>query len=218
MTAKDLKDLLQTVAGDSTRVELDEHRLVPQIRRRRRRRTVLAGAVGLGTAGALAVSAYAVLPGADRAEVANPGPTVVSTFAPRPFECGAAFPAPGTGASIRQVTQTTITESRSGWTGTVQLVQTNAVDRTMVIGKPPRHLAVIQENKVVGHAELTVAIGVVRIPPKQTHTSPAGIVIRGCGGARLPAGSYLLYEDLARSSKPAAGPASLVPLGRIELR
>ncbi|MFG1819206.1 hypothetical protein ACGFIF_35970 [Kribbella sp. NPDC049174] len=212
MTANDLKHLLQTVATQGTdNVELDELSLLPRIRRRRRRRTVLTGVTGLATAAVVAVSAYAVLPGAETTEVAEPGPVVVTTSPVPPVRCGADVPASGTGTTLRQLMQKTIAQSPDGWSGTVQIVQTNVLNSTLIIGPPPRDLVVVQANKIVGHAVLASAVGTVKIPPKQMHTSSAGIDIRSCGGTRLAAGSYLVYEDLA------GGAVSKVPLGRIEL-
>ena len=54
MTSDDLKQLLQSVATHGTdTVELDEHALVPRIRRRRHRRTAAVGVAGFAGAAAI---------------------------------------------------------------------------------------------------------------------------------------------------------------------
>jgi hypothetical protein len=187
---------------------------------------VVTGGAGLATAAVVAVSAYAVLPdpatGRETMDstVANRGGSVVTEFPAPPFTCGVAFPPPASiGTKYVKLTQKTMAESPDGWVGSLQSQITNPFDKRLVGGRPPRELAVVQENKVVGHASVSFTGGLVEIPPGQTHISTVRIDIRSCDSERLPVGSYLLYEDLTDTGKSTdAGMVLQSPLGRIDLR
>lgn len=228
MTSDDLKQLLQTMATEGTAiVELDEHDLVPRIRRRRRRRMVVTGIASSGTAAVIAFSVAALLPSAGTdSPVANreDGQAAGALTPLPPYKCGVTIPAPSSiGTPGEKVTPKTMVRSSSGWSGSVQAEVTNVMPRNLPVigGLPTRTFAVVQKNKVVGHATLTVTEKPVRLLPGESHTSQARIDIRGCdeaAGARLPIGSYLLYRDYPADSKPSAGWTRVEALPTVQLQ
>lgn len=213
MTSHDLKHLLQTVADQGTETYArDEDQLVPRIRRRRRRRSAVSGIASLTTAAVIAVSAYAVLPGAGTSRtVANggdDGQTTVAATPPPPLKCGASLPM-GLPAGLPEglkglrLTQQTMERGSTGWTGTVQVRVTNTRSFEQINGVT--EFAVVQKNRVVGQAVLNVADKPVTVQSGQHHTSQARIDLRTCDrtpGAQLPAGSYQLYGKLVALPTP----------------
>ncbi|TCN39647.1 hypothetical protein EV644_103269 [Kribbella orskensis] len=228
MTSDDLKQVLQSVATQGTdTVELDEHALVPRIRRRRRRRTAAVGVAGFAGAAAIAVSAYAVLPGAGtESTVANRGGGSQSAIRENPlppYKCGVTFPAPSSiGTRGEKVTQKTMARSADGWTGTVEDEFTSHLPKPLMNASPTSLFAVVQKNRVVGHAVLTGSGKPVVLQPEQSHTFRARIDIRSCDrtpGARLPVGSYLIYRDLPADSKPQGGTLKeVLPTAQLQLK
>lgn len=215
MTSNDVKRLLQSVADQgATTVEVDEHLLVPRIRRRRFRRTATISAAGLATAAVIAVSASAVLP--DRridtpvadpstpSQSASPSQPIATVWPAQPFACGALFPAPSSiGHSFEVFTQKTMTRTADGWSGTMNVKFTNPLPSRLMNASPDGDFVVVLKNKVVGHAVVTVSGRAVELAPKQSHIFQAQIQIGGCGSAAdVPAGSYLIYRNTPADSKP----------------
>jgi hypothetical protein len=217
MTSDDVKHLLQSMADHgASRVKLDEHALVPRIRRRRFRRTATIGVASIATAAVIAVTASAVLPGrgndAPIADSRTPTATtqpIPTSFPPVPFECGTMFPAPSTiGSSNLVIKPKTMTRTADGWTGTLDYTVTNddKDGATWVNAWGNDELIVVLRNKLVAKGTMTANKKTTDLRPGKTLTFHVRIDIRSCGPvAYLPADSYLFYSDIKVQGKLRAG-------------
>ncbi|GAA1573846.1 MULTISPECIES: hypothetical protein [Kribbella] len=222
----DVKNLLEELAGHGAGVELAEHDLLPRIRRRRRVRAGLVGASGVAAVAVLAVGAYAAMPG-NATTPAGPASTVASTARPTavaPYQCGDVFPAPDPTGSGRQVatvtlTQKSISRTAGGWSGSIRSKYQyhGGLPHPLIAGLPPQWVAVVRDGRMVGHATVSTTAKAVELRAGQSKVVDAGIAIRSCAGASLPAGSYLLYEDLSPTAKPSKSLVAAGPIGRLQL-
>ncbi|TCC45737.1 hypothetical protein E0H75_28855 [Kribbella capetownensis] len=210
MTSDDLRHLFKTVAAEgSDKVRLDEHRLLPRIRQRRRRRMAVTGLSGLVSAAVIAVGAYAVLPGGSgQAPVAgspspSPLPTKPTAAVGDGPKCGgkidASFPlGRSSGREGLVLPDQTIPKSADGWGGELRLEvgDPRQVDRIDAWIGAKSTFVVTRNHVVIGDATVTVE------KPVTSQALTASISLRHCGATVPAAGRVDLYGQLFPGQHP----------------
>jgi len=220
----DLKELLRTAAAEAGNVTVDGSALVPAIRRRRRVRSAAVATTGVAAATTLAITAYAVLPGAGASDAPVSGGPVKPLGGPMTangelaLRCGSSTPLKHrSGMPDLMITQSMMKESMTrygnGWRGTLASKVTNTSTVTRYGANPPAHYLVVLENAkgnfVLGKAKATVGKdhSVLR-PGESKWKQDVPFTVTSCNDKRMPSGWYLLYVD----GRPATAPAGRVHL------
>jgi hypothetical protein len=197
MTSDDLRHLVNTVATEGTdKVRLDEDRLLPRIRRRRRRRLAITGLTAVGATAVIAVGAYAVLPGGTPdAEVAKkPTPAEMS-----PLDCGSPLakgfpPRVPSGLEGLLLTSPMVKGTPTGWGGSLTFDVKSP--RTLEWLADSTELAVVQDYKVVGKAVLTFT------KPPASPMLLTNLDLRPCDPGGPVPGTVMLYGKLFPGQHP----------------
>ncbi|TDD57514.1 hypothetical protein E1263_23260 [Kribbella antibiotica] len=206
----DLKDLLRSAAAEAENVSVDGSALIPTIRRRRRVRTA---AVGVGSAAAvttLAVTAYAVLPGASDAPVSGGSPTALPTFQAKDCKVEYARQPTVAGRKVALTQKTMRPTGELAWSGTVEVTVTNTSKVTLYTKNTPALFHFSPEQRFesrVGSVQAVAQKNVV-LKPGAAHTSTVRVTIQGCASWKQPAGSFSVHL-------PTTGDSQLV--GRLQL-
>ncbi|MEV5965924.1 hypothetical protein AB0L70_29425 [Kribbella sp. NPDC051952] len=201
MTSDDLRHLFRTMAAEGTEtVKVDEHALVPRIRRKRRRRLAGTGLAGLAATAVIAAGAYAVLPENGVEPSARPESAVqpsASTTGLPLSPCGQVVP-PGFPPSVPSgldglaLSRQTFHKTATGWTGTLRFAAPDPRGRDWVA--PTTQFEVTQGRKIAGRAELTVTA-------KTPKTVEATLDVTSCDD-RLRPGPILLIGKLFPGQHP----------------
>ncbi|MGY4770855.1 hypothetical protein ACXC9Q_28410 [Kribbella sp. CWNU-51] len=217
MTSDDLRHLVRTMAAEATgTVRVDENRLVPRIRRHRRRRLAITGLAGVVTTAAIAVGAYAVLPGPETTGTVatqeqtptpslptKPGPTTGNDLP----KCGSIAdprfpPTLPSGMEGLHLSELTFTKSPTGWTGSFRIEAPTDPRRLEGIAETTEFV-VRQQRRMVGQAVLTATA-----EPRSTRPGVrVHVDLRGCAGP-VPAGTIVLYGQLV----PGKHPLTIFPI------
>ncbi|MEU4196244.1 hypothetical protein AB0E69_30355 [Kribbella sp. NPDC026611] len=204
-TADDLQRLFRTMADEGSQtVAVDEDVLVPQIRRNRRQRGVLATLSAAVAIAAVTAGAYAVLP---ESQPPLAAPSAVTTSLPTKDPgrlgngpvCGGMFdkgfppriPSGMDGLDVKpaKVHRTTA----GGWTGSLE-IEVTPPTRVDQLRRTVR-LDVTWQRKVVGHATLTMRPGAGR------HSIVYHVEIVTCDQS-IPPGTVVLYGELRSPKNP----------------
>ncbi|GAA0574445.1 hypothetical protein HPO96_16700 [Kribbella sandramycini] len=213
----DLKNLLQAVADQGDSVKVDQTALVPRIRRRRRVRAAAVGLGSVGAASAIAIGAYAVLPGAPAVVETPPvssKPAAKPTATANGLTCGSTVPATvHTGSKELLISQSMVElgmrRDGDGFTGTFAARVTNRSKVKQYGANPPTDYLVVHEtgtrNTVIGRGKATPATThVVLEPGKSKWLDDVPFAVTSCDGQRMPAGWYQLYLP-GKNQKLAVG-------------
>ena len=201
MTSDNLRHLFKTVAAEGTdKVQLDEDRLLPRIRQRRRRRSALTGLTAVAATAAIAGGAYAVLPGRTDAEVAKKPAPAGPAAMPLP-KCGSTIakgfpPHVPSGLEGLVLTSPAVKGTKTGWGGSLSFDVT--LPRSLEFLADSAELAVLQNHKVVGHAVLTFT------KPPASPQLLTNLDLRACGSGRPVPGPVILYGKLFPGQHPVS--------------
>ncbi|GAA1571551.1 hypothetical protein GCM10009804_29910 [Kribbella hippodromi] len=212
----DLRQLLRTMADEST-APVDRAVLVPRIRRQRRRRVVLTGLAGAVAVSAIALGAYAALPGAEPplaapattptpAPVTKPLPTKNALPTKKPVPpgsgpvCGTVLdkrfpPRLPSGMDGLSVQPAGLRRTTAGWTGSLTFT-VSAPTRSDRLEQVVR-LGVTRQRELVGFATLT------RVTPPEAGGSTVvyRLDIAACAKP-IPAGTVMIYGQILPPKSP----------------
>jgi hypothetical protein len=220
----DLREVLRTMADEGAETApVDRAVLVPRIRRQRRRRVVLAGLAGAVAVSAIALGAYAALPGTEpplAAPATTPTPAPAKTTAPtqeplptkKPVPpgsgpvCGTVLakgfpPRLPSGMDGLSVEPAGMKRTTAGWTGSLTFT-VSAPTRSEKLAQVVR-LWVSRQRELVGFATLT------RVTPSEAGRSSVvyRLDIAACAKP-IPPGTIMIYGQIL----PPKGPLTFFTL------